>query len=334
MRVEQLEPAREDEWDEFLLTQDDSLVYYGLRYRDLLIALLGCQPEYLVARADDGAINGVLPLMWSDGVCNSLPYYGSNGGVLAAEPAAEQALLDAYNQRATDSATASATFVSNPLRPIDGAAHNLTDVRISQITELPEPDVVLEAIDSSARRNVRKAERAGFEIVRDPEGFGDLRRIHEENMHAIGGLAKDPEFFEAVPRIFRHGEDFELYIARRDGQTAAALLVFWWQQTTEYFTPVVAEPFRSEQPLALILAHAMRDASERGMRNWNWGGTWESQTGVYRFKRKWGARERRYTYWVQLNDESLREREPADLLAAWPGFFVVPFSELKRKEQV
>ena len=52
-------------------------------------------------------------------------------------------------------------MVANPFlerRPPE-PAHNLTDERISQVTELPAPpaeeDALVELIDSSARRNVR-----------------------------------------------------------------------------------------------------------------------------------------------------------------------------------
>ena len=53
-----------------------------------------------------------------------------------------------------------------------------------------------------------------------------------------------------------------------------------------------------------------RDAVERGYAWWNWGGTWLTQEGVLRFKRKWGARERRYRYFVKLNDRSLFDESP------------------------
>ena len=131
-----------------------------------------------------------------------------------------------------------------------------------------------------------------------------------------------------VPRHFRPGQDYDLYVARREGAVIAGLLIFYFNRTVEYFTPAVAEEFRSTQPSALILITAMMDAGRRGFERWNWGGTGESQTGVYRFKKKWSAQERYYHYYTQLNDSSILDWSRGDIFSAFPNFFVVPFSAL------
>ena len=328
--------ADDQAWDAFLRDCDGGLVYYSTRYRDLLVDELGCEAEYLVAREGE-QIRGILPLMWSgDGgrVLNSLPYYGSHGAPLAESPEAERALIDAWNERAADPGTLAATMVGNPFRPTDPAepSHDLTDERISQVTELPsEPDedAILSLVDSSARRNVRKAERAGIEVEVDPSAWADLYEIHAANMGAIGGLAKSRHFFEGVTRHLRAGEDFDLWVARLRGATIAGLLVLHFGRVSEYFTPATRHEHRSDQPLARILVPAMAAAVDRGSRLWNWGGTWSSQDGVYRFKRKWGAEDGRYRYFVRVNDRSLLDSTPEQLRARFPNFYVAPFSALR-----
>src|SRR5262249_37902883 len=97
---------------------------------------------------------------------------------------------------------------------------------------------------------------------------------------------------------------------------------------TEYVMPAVDEGARDLQPSAALIWRAMTDSTARGIRIWNWGGTWRSQDGVYRFKRKWGAQERRYTYFVTINDRSLLTHSAAELSDAYPGFFTVPYALL------
>ena len=336
-RVEPLGPDQDPAWDEFLLGSTGGLVYHSTRYRDLLTDHLGCEAEYLVA-LDGGEIRGVLPLMWSgegDGrVCNSLPFYGSHGGPVAAHPDVESKLIDAWNERATDPGTLAATLVANPFLANQSPPplHDLTDDRISQFTPLPAGggrDAVLELAESSARRNVRKAERAGFEVSRDESASTELHRLHEENMVAIGGLAKEKTFFDAVTETLRPREDFELWTARAGGELAAGLLLLRFNGVVEYFTPASAHDYRSEQPLAVILAEAMSAAAERGDRIWNWGGTWNDQDGVFRFKRKWGAEQGDYRYFVKLNDDSLLDASAEELRQRFPHFYVVPFSSLR-----
>ena len=108
----------------------------------------------------------------------------------------------------------------------------------------------------------------------------------------------------------------------------AGLLVFYFNRTVEYFTPAVHADHRSTQALPLTVFTAMTDAARRGFRWWNWGGTWESQTGVYRFKRKWGAEDRHYYYHTQLNNTDFLRCTPSEILDAYPNFFVLPFSAL------
>jgi Acetyltransferase (GNAT) domain len=345
--VRALEERDRGAYETFVRSHPAGLLYYGLAYRDLLVEQLGCEHRYLVA-VEDGELRGVLPVMWRERegtrVYNSLPYFGSHGWVLGDEPA-ERALASAWQSLAEAETTASATAVSNPVsEPACVPPHTMVTERISQMMPLPDlgtdhadhaDEAVLDMIDSSARRNVRKALRAGFSLETGAEGvearLEALWRIHRDNMRQIGAGEKSCEFFAAIPRHFRPVEDFEVYLAHLDGQQAAALLVFYYGDTAEYFTPAVEHSHRSDQPLAGILLRAVADAARRGLRRWNWGGTGLSQEGVYRFKRKWGARERRYRYFIQLNDDSILDRSAEDLAEDFDHFFVVPYSQLRSK---
>lgn len=333
--VAPLTAASEPAYRDFVARTPGALVYHTLAYRDLLVDHLGCRHEYLVA-SDGGEVRGVLPLMWTGDedarVYNSLPFYGSHGSVLASEPEAEAALIAAYDERATATGTLAATMVANPFaeRQPPDPAHNLTDERISQVTDLPaDEEALLELIEASARRNVRKARRTGIVATTDAARLPAVAEIHRANIEALGGRAKELSFFEAVPRHFEAGRDFDVHVALLGDEVVAGLLVFSFNGTVEYFTPAVDHDHRSEQPLALLLVEAMTAAAQRGYKRWNWGGTWTSQDGVHRFKAKWGAHDGHYRYYVQLNDESLLDATPDDLRARFGDFYVVPFSALR-----
>jgi CelD/BcsL family acetyltransferase involved in cellulose biosynthesis len=335
IEVEPLSPATEPAYREFVARAPGALLYHSLPYRDLLMEHLGCRQEYLVA-GEGGDVRGVLPLLWTgdDGgrVYNSLPFYGSHGGVLADDPGVAAALVAAYDERATAQGTLAATMVANPFAAAQPPepAHNLIDERISQVTDLPADEAnLLDLIESSARRNVRKARRTGIVATTDAARLLAVAEIHRDNIRSVGGRAKELSFFEAVPRHFEAGHEFEVHVALLGDEVVAGLLVFLFNGTAEYFTPAVQHDHRSEQPLALLLVDAMTAAAQRGCRRWNWGGTWASQDGVYRFKRKWGARDGRYRYYVQVNDDSLLDASPAELQARFGHFYVAPFSALR-----
>jgi len=339
MNVQVLSPALEEAYERFLQSQRRSLFFHSLRYRPFLKALVGCGDEYLVA-TDGDAVRGVLPLVYVERegrrVYNSLPYYGTTAGVIADGTAAYRSLVGAYNEVATARTTVSATIVGSQFGEApeaDGIVSTHVDERIAQMTSLPAGSAdpaadILGSCDGSARRNVKKAAAAGIRVERDPSAMDRLRELHEVGLRAIGGLPKGPAFFRLVREHFEPGREFDLYVARRDDVVVAGLLVFYFNQTVEYFVPASDSASRDVQPLSAILIAAMTEAARRGFRWWNWGGTWTTQTGVYRFKRKWGARECVYRHRTQLNEPALLAWPPERILSTWPHFFVVPFRAL------
>jgi hypothetical protein len=342
--VRPLDAALEPAWREFLAAREDALFYASLEFRDLLARVLDAKPHYLVA-LEGAKVRGLLPsFARSDArlgtVLNSLPYYGSNGGfVTDGSPEADAALVHAWLELERGLGCAASTLVGSPF---DGErdvyeqriGHAFRDSRTGQLTPLPAGDADPEAAlfaryDESARRNVRKARKSGV-TFRESRAVEDLRFLfatHRDNIQAIGGLNKDWSFFEAVRLV--PAERWSLLVAEQDGAPVAALLLFRFNRTVEYYTPAILERARADQPLALLVHEAMRDAARQGYRWWNWGGTWATQDGVYRFKKKWGAEDRPYHYYVRLSRPEVLERSPAELREAFPGFFIVPFSKLK-----
>jgi lipid II:glycine glycyltransferase (peptidoglycan interpeptide bridge formation enzyme) len=288
------------------------------------------------------AIRGILPMMYIqiDGgkVFNSLPYYGSNGGIIADNEQAYTELIDAYNQIAYDKTTLSSTIITNPLNQRDptGIAYNYTDYRIGQLTHLSKDndnwEGLLSRLVSSARRNVKKAIKDGVTVEIDHSKLNQLREMHQENIQAIGGIPKSDAFFRLISEFFLPGKDFNLYMAKRDGIVIAGLLIFYFNRTVEYFTPAIDSEYRSLQPLSLIIMTAMTEAAKSGFKYWNWGGTWKTQTGVYRFKKKWATLEQKYFYYTQLNDRSILNWSQDKIVRTFPNFFIIPFSQIDKGE--
>ena len=326
------ERADDDRVAAFVDRHAEGLVYYGPAFRRYLLAIVGgtCRSQLAF---EHGELTGVLPLLEKDGpygrVLNSLPFFGSNGGALAVTEASRAALQAEYERAAATAA--SAVWIPQPFVEAPQPPATLTDERIAQWTPLDPayPEALWTRVDASARRNVQKAVASGVTVRETDQGLAFLEAVHRENMAAIGGRAKPREFFSALPDTMAFGRDWRLYLAEQHGTPLAALLTFEASKTVEYVTPVVLEAARGVQPTAAILSHAMIDAARRGFTRWNWGGTWVTQEGVYRFKRKWGATERRYHYSVSVNDQTLLDRSAADLTAGYPWYYTVPFGALR-----
>lgn len=329
-----LAAEHEPAYARFVEEHPAALISYTLAYRDLLVDLLGCRPRYAVALRHE-AVVGVLPLMSLAGeagtVLNSLPYFGSNGGPLTSDAGARDALCAWYDREAQADDVAAATVVTSPVAAFGArVVHDFVDLRIAHVTPLAgdgEPEARIRTmIAGSARRNVAKAQRCGVEVAVENDSFGDLEALHRRRMAAIGAPVKAPAFFTAVRSHFRAGTDFDLYVARIAGEPVAALLVFFCAGSVDYYVPAFSPEHRSCQPLAAILMQAMSDAVRSGRARWNWGGSTRTQSSLQRFKAKWGGVAHEYRYETMLKDRALLHARPQDILAAYPGFYVLPFS--------
>ena len=337
MKVELLNQSLYSMYTGFLANSSEAMFYHSLKYKQFLENLLSCSCEYYLAISSEG-IEAALPLMRSKGplgdVINSLPYYGSNGGLLGHNGNAKRLLIEKYNELITSDSVASSTVVCNPLSNDDPVEinYNVEDLRIGQWTNICSQSIsneLMDSFDSSTRRNIRKAIKSSIEVRVDNSCMDFLRSTHHKNMCEIGGLAKGDDFFEAIPRYFDAGTDYNIYVACLDGEIIGALLLFYFSDTVEYFTPAMLTKYRNLQALPLTIYKAMQDASAKGYRNWNWGGTWLTQEGVYKFKKKWAAEDREYKYLCFINKMEILKETKERLLDGYPSFFVCPFQQLE-----
>ncbi len=164
------------------------------------------------------------------------------------------------------------------------------DSRIGQATHLPEASSNLEerlmnVFHSKTRYMVRKAYRSNIEfyVSESEEDLHFHADLYMRHSLAKGIVAKSWEFFSLVPRCFDYGKDYKVFIATRNGKRIAALLVFYYNNTVEYFTLCIVEQHRNLQPMSLLIFEAMKEAVFRGDAYWNWGGTGHGLEGVYRW---------------------------------------------------
>ena len=344
--VVELSPELEAEYSRFVASDGDAMIYATLAYRNFLQDAIGGTPRYLVARAANRIV-GVLPSFVASHerfgtVVNSLPWYGSHGACQVASdvPVARPSLLRELWRTVAHDAWFS-TIVLTPAETLEVQQYlaafpdAILDGRIGQITTLPErgsgdTERQLEALCLQKTRNlVRKSRQQGFavELADHDEAWAFLHETHRENMRAIGGKAKPWSHFAAMrsnlPVDWR-----QLLLVTLRGQAVAALLLFRYNRTVEYITPVIRHEFRPLQPLSFAIWHGMINAVRDGYRYWNWGGTWPSQRTLHHFKAGWGATDRPYQYVVHASGPGLEawRSHRQEIVAAFPYYFLYPFA--------
>ncbi|MFP6861676.1 GNAT family N-acetyltransferase [Pseudomonas sp.] len=330
--------------DDFFLSVPNALFYHSIKYARLLSELLEAEYHCVVAVDEGDNVVGSLPFFIKDSngslLANSMPFYGSHGGVVLREPNNElfSGLLDFYLDYVSKRGCSASTIIASPFTD-DSIRYESyfqiapSDSRLGQVTKLPfdaSYDALMASLPSKTRNMVRKAEKQNIEWTSEyvEEGLDFLIDVHYENMQEIGGISKPARFFELIKSNFEYGSDYLLYIAYFEGKPISALLLFYSSETVEYFTPVIKSEYRSMQPLTALIFNAMRDAVEKGYRFWNWGGTWKTQEGVYRFKKSWGAVDVPYDYYCTVFKKSLLDNKRELLLSEYPYFYTVPFGWL------
>jgi hypothetical protein len=344
-RVELIENFTKDfelEYENFIFKHDNSMMYHSVKYFNFLKGLIGARPLCIVSR-EDGRIVGVLPIMYVDGnlgkVYNSLPYYGSNGSVLSDSKATTMLLLKFYNQLSNSPNVASSTIISNPFDNTDWSDEiefNHKDYRIGQFTDIAfhenHREQLMKKIHYKTRNVIRKALKYNVKVIVDNSQLKLLYKLHKENMKSIGGLAKDVKIIDQIKKNYLENKDYKVFIAEYENKVVAGLLVFYFKNTVEYYMPVINSEFRNLQALSLLIFEAMSQASILGYKTWNWGGTWESQKGVYSFKKRWGTKNEKYFYLTKVNNTDLYNLDENTLSREYQNFFVLPFKNLIKNE--
>ncbi len=349
MKIEMLTSNREKEYEDFLLSHEESLFNASLLSREFLKAMCpGAIPYYFIA-IDDGRIVGALPSFLQKGklgsVLNALPWYGSNPGVVADNHEAFYLLLQAFDNTAHWTDCFSSTFISPPNQNQDMYEYFFErkevfcSDRIGLITELPRFETpeqfandLLKRIHQKTRNQTLKSARlcVPYETY-TPDDWVFLAETHKENMKAVGAVPKSREF-QIIKENFKQKKDYALYVSLTNDDKAertAALLVEYYNKTAEYITPAIKAEHRNLCSMNLLILAAMGDAAQKGYKYWNWGGTsLPSQEGVYHFKKRFGANESHYRYYTQIYKPLTFNPTKKWLTENYPYFFVLPYDLL------
>ena len=350
MKISILSPKDNSRWDKFLHENSSGLIYYSSFYRNFLHEVLRDTESLYLFAEDENTIYGILPILFIQGqfgcVANSLPFYGSHGSIITKgekenRRQAQRLLIEHALEVCRARSVVSYTLINNPLINTDDtdwySKFDLFDKRIGQFSDLPQQGsqaaveaALLAQMHQKTRNMVRKSLKKDFRIsVEDSDdAWGFLCTVHEENMQAIGGKAKPPRVFESLRGNLPHESMRRLYISHSGNQMAAGLLVLFFNGVAEYFTPVIKQEFRSDQPLSGLIFRGMTDATLNQCKLWNWGGAWASQDGVYRFKKRWGTKDLEYQYLTKIWNTDILRKSPTELLENYPFFFVAPFNAL------
>jgi len=348
---------KEPEWYECLVKNSRyGMLYQSSKYINLLNLFINAKLLFIVYRCK-GSVKAAMPVFIKfnqkyGNIANSLPFYGSHGGVILAEDLSfdekskilKEILISFKEELAKIYDLTVSTIITTPFEENielyrSTLQPSFTDFRIGQITQLSNygEQELLYKFNKKCRNAIRKAIKNNV-LVRvmdeyDKALIDKLYRMHVKHMESVKSIPKPQIFFKKLNEYFRLNKDYKIYYATYKGNVIAIALLFYYKNIVEYYTPVVDPNYRGLNPMNLIIFRAMLDAINDGFRLWNFGGTWKTQSGVYRFKRSFGAEDYFYYYFINMHNDFLEllNLTPDEIRREYNWFYVLPFSELKDK---
>ncbi|WDP89741.1 MAG: peptidoglycan bridge formation glycyltransferase FemA/FemB family protein [Desulfobacter sp.] len=341
----QITPLRDvPGYEDFINGIHHRLLYHSRPWIRIMESIIGdtCQ---VISAHHRKRLCGALPVFISRDrgagrVINSLPFFGSIGGILCQPGQIDKVgpgLFNALDGLAHDLGAATAMVNPGPFDP-DVSLHkklwrpDFEEKRMAQVLKLPESkSELLSLFHPAKRQNIRSAIAKGSTVrpfrMDDLDWFVD---VHNRGMAAKNGIAKPRAFFHGIiDKLFPKGP-FRIDVAEFQGIPFAGLLYALWGHTAEYLVPVY-EPDRANLfGLPLLIHHAMARAVAHGIRRWNFGGTWNSQRGLYRFKASFGAQEKGYPYFIKVYDKRILSLDKGELMRYFPWYYSLPFDLLDK----
>ena len=313
------------------------MIFSRPEYWSFLTNALNCELEVVSSSASQSP-NHVIPLLSTTGkfgnVVNSLPFFGGHGiPVDDADYGFRRLdLLKEIETRIGDNEYQSVTLIENPLSPVtDGEMSDLqylrpVDSRISQMTHrMPASSLdfkdLMESFHPKTRNSIKKglSNLGSIGQSTDSEVLNFLVDEHTRSISTLGGLPKTKD--QLLQLLNLPGETTKIHWATtRTGELGAALMTLETDTVLEYFVPVVRQDLRETQLLSALISEVMLKAFQRGCLAWNWGGTWTSQQGVYRFKSRFNAIDRHYRYFHWCSDD-FHTADKSELIESYPYWY-------------
>jgi len=344
MRTEIVDELDYDAYENFIKESNDSTFYHSIKHLQFLNQILQLSPEFVVAR-NENEIIGVMPFFSkkSSGgvVVNSLPFFGSYGGLVSKSIEAEKSILEYMNNYNKENDILSSVIIVSPFVKRNelyqqNYVHNLKENRLAQCLTISEKSESLlwECFEQRVRRAIRKSIKYGVKLRKLKPNETDMKNfydMHKRDMESKNGKPKPPEFFKSLRENFAYGNDYEIFAASINDTDIAYLLVFYYGQFTEYYMPAYDAELKNLQATSLLIWESIKESIKRKSFYYNFGGTWKNQNELYLYKRGWSATDFPYVYYIYGDISRAREIGLQEIKNQYPYFYVFPYEEIQKK---
>ena len=293
------DPGERARLDSYVAEHPESVFFHRPQWSLAVERGCGQGGHYLLAERRGGALAGCLPLtdvrsaLFGRALVSA--GFGTGGGVLADDKAAETALLGAAAGLADRLGCATLELRGGAF-PEDYAVRD--DVYVGFAMDLPESE---DAILKSIKRRHRGVKRAraldlGVRIGSGPADRSDFFRVYGESMRNLGSPVFPRRLFDSMLDLF--GEDSDILTIFNGAEPVASVLNFYFKGIVHPYwgggTLASRDCFGNE----LMYFETMCHASRRGCTRFDFGRS-KVGSGNHSFKMNWGMEPEPLRYGVR-----------------------------------
>ena len=294
------------EWRDYVTGHPEGTYYHLPEWQAVLKESLGHKPYYIFAKSPQGKLTGVLPLFHVKSVLTgsrliSLPFAGACGPIADSSDIVE-GLVDRAKDLCREMKCGYLEIrMMKPLPP----GLDLNEYFDTYVLELSEPQVMWKKLDKGLRWTVEKARKGGTVVKTDNSDAG-LQAFYKLNLmtkRKLGVPAHSIAFFRAMRGHMNSG--FRIYLAEVEGKVVAGAINITFNGVVGYAYAASDSEYLKHYPNDAIVWHAIRDSSNEGCREFDFGKTASDNAGLAQFKRKWGAEKRPLYYYYYPKEPHL-----------------------------
>jgi FemAB-related protein (PEP-CTERM system-associated) len=311
VEVDFLQEGERQRWDAFATTHPHGTIYHTLAWKAVTEEGLGHRAHYLRAVDASGEFAGILPLFAVKGLHGrrlvSVPMR-DRGGVLARDAGTASLLVSRAIELTRE--LNSKYLELRSLEEIDPNVCRANELHCerywitTRIDLSPGIQQLWKALDKNAVRwAINKARKEGVHVDVDetPVGMDTFYEMFVRTRSSMGIPPFPKSLFMSIHRhLITHGKA-NLFLARKGSEPINGQINFLSGDT---FIPAYAAPqnrWRKYYPSDVMLWSTIEWAVDRGFRYYDFGADSPLQTGLLRFKKKWGGVQRPLPYYYFLN---------------------------------
>jgi FemAB-related protein (PEP-CTERM system-associated) len=293
--------AQASAWDSFVQSAQDATAYHQFKWKTVITKSFGHQCHYFGAIDNNGAWQGVLPLVhmrskFFGNFLISVPFVNYGGLLYKNDSAAGTLLEEAERLRRSLGAThIELRHVVQIPKGIPTRQHKVTMILDLAI----DVEAQWRTFNAKLRNQIRKAQKSGLQFVAGHlELLDGFYEVFARNMRDLGTPVYPKNFFYNILEAF--SESTRIFAVYHNTKIIAAGIGSCFRKTLEIPWASSINDYKILCPNNMLYWEAIQFAIRNGFNKFDFGRSTLNE-GTYNFKRQWGAQPVQL-YWQYLMD--------------------------------